>query len=89
MDSVLQAVTGNTPLHMAVLHGDAKMTSEMVAALQDNGGDVDVPNSNGDTVCDSHRMLSTTLSFIDWQISFSYSTHNLRLSTLLLKRQTW
>jgi hypothetical protein len=35
---------------MSVLHGDAKMTSQMVAALQDTGGDVDVTNSNGDTV---------------------------------------
>lgn len=47
----MQAVTGNTPLHMAVLHGNAKMTSQMVAALQENGGNVDIPNTNGDTVC--------------------------------------
>lgn len=54
----MQAVTGNTPLHMAVLHGDAKMTSQMVAALQENGGNVDIPNSNGDTVrCTTHAML--------------------------------
>jgi ankyrin repeat protein len=46
----VQAPTGNTPLHMAVLHGDAKMTSQMVAAIQDAGGNVDVQNSNGDTV---------------------------------------
>ena len=46
----MQAVKGNTPLHMAVLHGNAKMTSQMVAALQENGGNVDIPNTNGDTV---------------------------------------
>jgi ankyrin repeat protein len=63
----MQAVTGNTPLHMAVLHGNEKMTSQMVSALQENGGNVDIPNSNGDTVRSSNlpALIITTLLIDD------------------------
>eukprot|EP00892_Ulva_mutabilis_P002193 jgi/Ulvmu1/11975/UM082_0054.1 len=44
-----KAFTGNTPLHMAVLHGDATMTAQMLKSLAASGGDVDIPNNNGDT----------------------------------------
>jgi hypothetical protein len=83
---------------MAVLHGDAKMTSQMVAAIQDAGGNVDVQNSNGDTVrfqspfmCDEFKFTprySPDITLFSWFTSknnFEWHQHHGSSSELALE----